>query len=58
MDEYAIRCFFQDTRKPTDELTIEEAEAFRHAALHLARYLSNEYLLNPVSEEALAQINN
>lgn len=57
MDEYAIRCFFNEDRKLTDELTPEEAKAFRHAALHLARYLTTEYDLDSVSEEALAQIN-
>jgi len=42
---FALRCYIDGKRKKTDQLTVEEARIFRHAARHLARYLGKEYHL-------------
>lgn len=38
---FAVRCFIDEERKPTNELTIEEARTFRVAAEHLIAHLCN-----------------
>lgn len=53
-DVYAIQCFRNGDRKHTDTLTKEEALAFRNAALHLTRYLTERHdLPNPVGRPSL-----
>lgn len=51
MDDYAVRCFINDERKLTDKLRPDDAAIFRHAALHLVKYLTKEYHLVPLTEE-------
>jgi hypothetical protein len=42
---FAIRCFRNDKRKLTHQLTKREARIFQRTALHLAKYLKKEYSL-------------
>lgn len=42
-DVFAIQCSLNGVRRSTDKLTPKEALNFRHAALHLANYLTREY---------------
>ena len=42
---FAIRCFRNDKRKLTHQLTKREARIFHRAALHLTKYLKKEYSL-------------
>lgn len=44
-ETFAIRCFRDRKRKKTHELTKREARAFREAALHLVKYLTEGYKL-------------
>ncbi len=44
-DIYAVQCHLDGKRKPTDKLTKHEARYFRHAAICLVNYLSEEYEL-------------
>ena len=47
---FAIQCFKNEERRPTDELTDLEAICFRRAAQHLMNYLTKRYKLSPVQE--------
>jgi len=44
-EDVAVRTYIGGVRRKTDELTEEEARAVRHAARHLANYLTDEYKL-------------
>jgi len=45
-DTFAVRCFINDQRRFTDELSRPEAEVFHQTATHLAGYLAGEYGLH------------
>jgi hypothetical protein len=42
---FSIRCFVDNKRRKSHELTLNEAINLRKAALHLAKYLKESYYL-------------